>query len=96
MRIGMVAVDALGVRAFLGHAVIEGEADRIDDRRLARAGGSFEEEQTGRPEPTKVDLLGAGERPDRLHPQIVQLHQPVPPTCLASKPSAVETWPAAS
>ena len=40
-----------------GDGGIQGEADGIQDARLASAGGAVDEEQTGRRERVEIDLL---------------------------------------
>ena len=55
---------------------VEREGDRVEHRRLAGAGRSVEQEQPADPERVEVDVLLAGERPERAQSQPVQPHRP--------------------
>src|SRR5690606_35123201 len=64
-----------GGAAHPGDPAVQGEADRVQHRGLAGAGGAVHEEQPGGAEPVEVDLLGAGERAEGLDGEAVQSHQ---------------------
>ena len=53
---------------------VERKGDRIEHRRLPRAGGPVEQEQPARAERFEVDALLAGERAERAQPQPMQPH----------------------
>src|SRR5262249_48838319 len=63
------------------HAAVQGERDRVEQRRLARAGLPMEQEQALKV--VEVDLLGPGERPEGAHPEAMRSHQRSPPSCAA-------------
>jgi len=54
------------------HPAVQGERDRIEQRRLARAGLTVEQEQAL--QVIERDLLGTGERAEGRHPEAVRAH----------------------
>ena len=66
-------LDARGARA--GEAPEERERHGVEHRRLARARGAVQQEQPGLGEPIEVDLLAAGEGPERRDGELVEAHQ---------------------
>ncbi len=72
---GVVAAQrAARTRARAGHGGIQGEADGVEDAGLAGAGGAVDQVQPGWSQLVETHLLGAGERAERGHPQLVQPH----------------------
>ncbi len=61
-----------------GDLAEEGEADGVEDARLAGSRRAGEQEQAGVVEGVEVDVLGAGERAERRHGELVQLHRTTP------------------
>ena len=73
---GVVGAEPLGAAPLPRHPAVEGERDRVEQRRLARAGLAVQQEQ-----PLQVvegDLLGPGERAEGLDPEPVRAHQRPP------------------
>ena len=68
----------LGGVVGVGHVPVEGEDDRVDDRRLPRPGGAGQQEQAGGGEAVEVDRLGARIGADGGHGQSVQAHHSPP------------------
>ena len=64
---------AVGVAA-AGHVAVQRVDDRVDDRGLARARRSVDEEQSRAREVVEVDLLASQERPDAGQRELVQPH----------------------
>ena len=72
----MVGAEPLGGAPLPRHPAVEGERDRVEQRRLARAGLAVQQEQTLKV--IEEDLLGRGERTEGLDPEPVRAHQRSP------------------
>src|SRR5690348_6058814 len=70
----MVAAEGLDGVPDARDLAVEREADRVEHARLARAGLPVDQEQPGVGQHREVDLLGAGERPERGDLEFVQSH----------------------
>lgn len=71
---GMVAAQAVG-GADAGHGAVQGEADRVQDAGLPRAGVAAQQEQARAGQGIEIDVFGAGERAECLDSQMVEIHQ---------------------
>jgi hypothetical protein len=83
----VLAVQPVGARVAAGQPAVQGVDDRVDDRRLARARRSLEQEHPGRGEGREVDRDEVRVGPDGAELQAVQVHQRAP--CSASAAAAV-------
>ena len=71
---GVVAAEPLLLPARARHRAVEREHDGVEQRRLAGAGRTPEQEQPVAPDLVEVDLHGVGERAERREGQRVQPH----------------------
>ena len=69
------------------HGAVQGEPDRVEQARLAGAGGAVQQERAAVAERVEVDGLGRRERPEGRDGQPVRPHQPAP-TCTRAASSA--------
>src|SRR5690606_24537832 len=94
--LGEARADALLARRGARDVPVERVDDRVDDRRLARARGSLEQEQATCAERGEVDLVLAREGADPGEAQAVELHQALLSAAATASTAARSTAASAS